>query len=106
MPWLAAVIPAVVGAGAALYGANKQSKDNKAAQDQNAQLQREQNNSSWVNWLMTRGMQPTGPVQAGQVPQAGQYSAVNTRLPLWATMNMPAQTQPLTVVRRGVATRT
>lgn len=89
----------VLGAGASLYGANKQSKDNQAAQDQNARLQQEQNNNQWVSWLMSRGVQPTGPISAGTIPQAGQFKAVNTRLPLWATMTpKPA---PQSTVGRG-----
>lgn len=106
--WVAAAVAgsAVLGAGVGLYGANRQSQDNARAQEQNAQLQREQNNAAWVNWLMTRGIQPTGKVETGQVPQAGQYTAVNTRLPLWATINVQSSPGPLKVVRRGTPAQT
>lgn len=105
MAWVA-VGTAVLGAGTSLYGANKQSKDNKAAADQNARLQREQNNASWANWLMTRGVAPTSGVEAGVMPTAGNFNAVNTRLPLWATMTMPTeQPQPGAQPARGRITR-
>lgn len=74
----------VAGAAASVYGANKQSKDNKAAQAQNASLQEQQNASAWANYLMTRGVNPAG-AQTGQIPTNPQ--AINSRLPLWATAN-------------------
>lgn len=80
----AAVAAAAVGAGAAMYGANKQSKDNKAAQAQNAGLQEQQNAQAWANYLMTRGVNPAG-AGTGQIPTNPQ--AINARLPLWATAN-------------------
>lgn len=90
MPWIIPVAAAVIGAGASAYGANKQAKSNASAQAQNAALQKEQNDASWANWLMTRGITPTTPVAAGTMPTAGNYTANNTRLPLWATMQRPA----------------
>lgn len=89
--WVAAAVvgSGLIGAGTALYGANKQSQDNRAAQDQNARLQQDQNNAQWTNWLMTRGVAPTSPVTAGVMPTAGNYTATNTRLPLWANINLP-----------------
>jgi hypothetical protein len=84
------------GAVATVYGANKQSQDNKAAQAQNAQLQTQQNNSAWTNYLMTRGMAPTSPISAGVIPTEGQYRAVNTRLPLWATVSKGSYGMPKT----------
>ncbi len=69
--------------GASLYGANKASKDNKAAQAANAELQTQQNNSAWQSYLMSRGVNPQG-AAAGVIP-AG--PPINARLPLWATAN-------------------
>lgn len=82
---------AVLGAGTALYGANKQSKDNAHALDVNQQQQDKQNNVQWINYLMSRGVQPTGPVATGVVPGPGQSRAINAKLPLWATIAVPKQ---------------
>lgn len=90
MPWLIPVATAVAGIGASLYGANKQSQDTKSAQDQNAALTQQQNNSAWTSWLLSKGVQPTTPVAAGTMPTAGNSTAVNTRLPLWANVQLPA----------------
>lgn len=82
--WVAVAVggSALVGAGASMYGANKQSKANQAAQAENAELQREQNNSAWASYLMSRGVNPMG-AQAGVLPSNPQ--PINARLPLWAT---------------------
>jgi TctA family transporter len=82
----AAIAVGVIGAGVSLYGANKQSKDNKAAQDQNAALQAQQNQSQWANYLMQRGIMPTVGTNPGVMPGPGQSRIVNTKLPLWATV--------------------
>lgn len=87
----AGLIGAGVSAGAAIYGANKQSKDNKAANAQNAESQAEQNRIAWANYLMTRGVNPAG-AATGQLPSNPQ--AINSRLPLWAN-----------VQRQGTASR-
>ncbi len=79
----------VVGAAGTLYGANAQKTANNKAMDANVAAQDKQNNSAWTNWLMSRGIQPNSPVQAGVTPGPGQYTAVNTKLPLWATMSVP-----------------
>jgi hypothetical protein len=94
MSWVAAAVigSAAIGAGVSAYGANRQAQDNRAAQDQNARLQQQQNDASWTNWLMTRGVMPTSPVSAGTMPAAGASRAVNTRLPLWANINLPQAT--------------
>ena len=93
---------ALIGAGASIYGANKQAKSNQAAQEQNAEAQDKQNAAAWANWLMTRGVAPTSPTAAGQMPSS--YSAVNTRLPLWATIsqNKPSAGTPF-LVKKGSA---
>lgn len=92
MSWVAVAVAgsAVIGAGASAYGANKQSKDNAHAQDQNLSAQASQNNAAWANWLMSRGIAPTTPVDAGVMPGSGAYQSVNTRLPLWANVNVSA----------------
>lgn len=74
---------AVAGVGASLYGANKASKDAKAAQSANADLQTQQNNSAWQSYLMSRGINPQG-APAGVIPSG---PPINARLPLWATAN-------------------
>ena len=77
---------AVVGAGASIYGANKQSQAIKDANNANATATDKQNNAAWVAWLMSRGIQPTGETTYGQIPTSGNYVATNTKLPVWATM--------------------
>lgn len=67
-----------------LYGANKQSKDNARTQDLNAQQIREADLNQWKSYLIQRGLNPTGVTQFGAVPTNA--PAMNTRLPLWATM--------------------
>lgn len=103
MPWLAAA-SLIAGAGASIYGANKQSKDNAKAADENARLQQQQNDQAWANWLMTRGVAPTSAVAAGVMPTAGNYRAVNTRLPIWASVSptrTPVQGVPFLVRKPG-----
>lgn len=94
MSWVAVAV-AAIGAGTTLYGANKQAKANAAAQNQNIASQDTQNQAAWGNYLMTRGIAPTSPVQPGVLPQPGGYQVVNTKLPLWATIkNTPQVTAP------------
>jgi hypothetical protein len=94
-----------IGAGATMYGANKQAKANQAAQNQNAAQQDKQNRAAWGNWLMTRGLAPTTPVEAGVMPTAGNYKAVNTRMPLWATVNFsPTGGSGMRLVKKGTGT--
>lgn len=77
---------AIGGAGliSGIIGSNKQSKDNRAAQAQNAALQDQQNRAMWANYLMTRGLSPNG-AAPGQIPQGA--AAINTRLPLYANVS-------------------
>ncbi len=77
---------AAVGLATNLYSTNAQKKSNQGAQNTNAELQDRQNDASWANWLMTRGIMPTTPTKAGQMPTS--YGAVNTRLPLWANVSL------------------
>lgn len=83
----------VVGAGVSMYGANKQRQATKDAQKANQTEQDKQNNAAWVNYLMQRGIAPTSSVETGVIPQAGNYQAVNTRMPLWMTVSR-ARTTP------------
>lgn len=85
---------AVVGAGIGLIGANQQKKANEGAQNQNLAAQASQNDSQWGNYLMTRGIAPTSPTTPGVLPQEGQYKVVNSRLPLWMTVNTPPPSAP------------
>lgn len=87
--WVSAAA-AVAGAGASIYGANKQSKANAKAQDQQNQAVADQNRLNWINYLATRGISPADPasVQPGQMPT--RYNVVNTKLPVWATIRTPA----------------
>lgn len=78
-----------VGLGTSLYGANRQRQDNAHALDVNKATQDQQNAAQWTNWLMSKGVAPTSPVAAGVMPTADNYTAVNTRLPLWANVNSP-----------------
>ncbi len=79
------IVP-VIGGVATLVGNNQQNVANNAAQDANLAAIDKINNSAWTNYLMTRGISPNKPVAAGVLPPKGQYTAVNTRLPLYATM--------------------
>jgi hypothetical protein len=85
--WVAVAIggSAVLGAGVSMYGANKQSKAMQDAQNKNAELQTQQNNSAWQGYLMSRGLDPMG-ATSGNIPSGGR--ALNTKLPLWATVNL------------------
>jgi hypothetical protein len=76
----------VAGLGLAVKGQSDQKKANAAALAQNQSSQDTQNQVGWSNYLMTRGIAPTGPVTPGQLPGPGQFKAVNSRLPLWMTL--------------------
>lgn len=84
--WVAVAVGggALLGAGASVYGANKQSKAVQDAASKNNDAQAAQNAAAWSNYLMTRGVNPAG-AATGQIPQGAQ--AINARLPLWATAN-------------------
>ena len=97
----AAFAGTLIGAGgiaAGLYGANKQSKAVQDAASKNAASQAEQNQAAWANYLMTRGINPSG-AQTGQIPTNPQ--TINARLPLWATANFARPGAPKTWRRRG-----
>lgn len=82
---------AAAGAGVSLYGANKQSKDAKAAAAQNTDSMDKQNASAWASYLLSRGVNPNGAV-TGQIPTNPQ--AVNSRLPLWANVQRSRGASP------------
>lgn len=100
MAWIA-VGTAVVGGIASVAGENAQAGAISDAADKNAAAQRDQNNAAWSNYLMTRGIAPTGQVTAGVLPTAGSYNAVNSRLPLWA--NVTSSNGPQRWVKKGTA---
>lgn len=102
--WVAVAVGggALLGAGASIYGANKQSQAAKDASKQNAESQADQNAAAWSNYLMTRGINPSG-AATGQIPTNPQ--AINARLPLWATANFAKPGAPKTWRRRGTFTQ-
>lgn len=79
-------------------GQSDQKKANAAALAANQQNQDTTNKIGWSNYLMQRGIAPTGNVTPGQLPAAGQYRSVNTRLPLWMTL-------PANVGRPGMSAK-
>jgi hypothetical protein len=96
---------AIVGAGVSLYGANKQAQNQKDANAANTANIDKSNNLQWNEYLMQRGIQPTGQTTTGQVPTS--FTPVNSRLPLWANVNpaptmaqAPGAASPPLVVRR------
>lgn len=91
--WVAVAVT-TVGVGANLVGQNAQKKANNAAIAANQNAQTTQNNAAWTNYLMSRGIAPTSPVAAGVLPGAGQYRAVNARLPLWANVGSTGPVKP------------
>lgn len=101
MAWVA-VGTAVLGTGTALYGQSQQRKAQNQANDQNRAAIEQADRGAWNNYLMQRGIYgadaPTGTIP-GMTPGA----AVNTRLPLWATVRSQPNPGPLRVVRRGTA---
>lgn len=96
--WAAAI--AVAGVGASVYGTQQQKKANARAQDANAAAQQQSNEIAWSNYLLSRGIAPTVPVAPGQIPEAGQYRAVNSRLPLYANVDPNVFAQPGTAQRQ------
>jgi len=86
MTWVAAAIggSALLGAGASIYGANKQAKAIASANAANQASEAEAARQNWVNYLMQRGVMPSSSTQTGEVPT--NLQVVNTKLPIWATM--------------------
>ncbi len=97
--WVAVGVSAL-GLAANVAGQNKQQSASDAAtaqnatnvadtNAQNAANVKAQNDQAWTNYLLQRGLSTGGVVPAGTMPSSGQ--AVNTRLPLWATVNVPSR---------------
>lgn len=87
----ATLVAGGVGAGASIYGANKQSKAQQAASAQNQESVDKQNASAWASYLLSRGVNPNG-VATGQIPT--NPVAVNSRLPLWANVQRSGRASP------------
>lgn len=77
---------AVLGAGTTLYGANKQAKAISSANASNQEAVDKQNQSDWNNYLLQRGIYTGGSATTGSIPTNA--TAVNTRMPLWASVNV------------------
>ncbi len=95
MAWVS-IGTAVLGAGASLYGANKQSQDQRAANDANRAAIEGADRNAWNNYLMQRGLYG-GNAPTGTIPGMQPGGAVNQRLPLWAnlrTNSIPGATAP------------
>lgn len=97
LAWTAAGT-AILGAGTALYGANRQSKDQAKANAENKLAVEQADLRAWQNYLMQRGLNPQGVTQFGQIPTNA--AAVNTRLPLWATVQQTTPVGPPTTAKR------
>lgn len=80
----AVVVAGVAGAGASVYGANKQSDAQSAANAANTAAVASQNQEQWNNYLLERGVNgnnaPTGTIPTNAQP-------VNAKLPLWANIS-------------------
>lgn len=96
--WIGAGI-AAVGLVTNVVGANKQASAISDANAANQSAQAQQNSGAWGNYLLTRGIAPTTPPTPGVIPSAGQYTAVNSRLPLWA--NVTSSNGPKRWVKSG-----
>ena len=83
----AALVGGGLGAAATIYGANKQASANQAAQQQNYQQFLDQQKNDWQRYLMQRGINPGADTQTGVIPTNG--TPMNTKLPLWMTVNTP-----------------
>jgi len=82
----------VVGGIMSGIGANKSAKAIDKTNAQNKAAAEEADRQNWVQYLMQRGIMPTGRVEVGEIPTS--YKSVNTRMPLWATMNRPIAGRP------------
>lgn len=85
-------IAAVAGAGAAVYGANKNAKAIENANKTNAQIASDANEYNYNMWLQTKGVDR----------DTGQN--VNTKLPRWMQVRTNSQPVPRRLVKRGAST--
>jgi hypothetical protein len=90
MPPAVAIGAAVLGAGASVYGANKQSKAIKSANAANQQAVQNTNDANYRLWLESRGVGPSG-------------QAVNTKLPRWMGATVGTGGGGRQIVRKGAA---
>lgn len=98
--WVTGAV-AVAGIGASLYGANKQAQSDAEAQKLNKAQFEAQQLQNWNQYLMQRGIDPTGNTTVGGY---GSGKAINSRLPLWASVQQTTGASApgeLRVVRRG-----
>lgn len=99
----------LAGAGLNLIGANKQAQSVKDTNATNQAAVDKANNQEWNNYLLQRGINTGGTAAYGSIPTNA--APVNTRLPLWANINLvptsgpgsPSMAGPLTVRRKGGA---
>lgn len=103
--WIAGatIAAGALGAGASLYGANKQAKSDAEAQRLNKAQFDAQQLQNWNQYLMQRGIDPAGNTTVGGY---GSGRAINSRLPLWASVEQTTGASApgeLRVVRRGAA---
>ena len=80
----------VLGAGVSYLGASQASKAQDRATQANKESKAESDRIGWTNYLLSRGIQPIGYVEPGQMP--AEYKAVNARLPAWANVKRSAPT--------------
>lgn len=80
-----AAVAAVAGAGAAVYGASSAGSAQSSANASNQAAVDANNQANWNNYLLTRGVvgnsAPTGTIPTGA-------QAVNSKLPLWANVDI------------------
>lgn len=83
----AAVFVGAAGVGTALYGANKQAQAIKDTNAANSASVAAADKSNWNNYLLQRGLNTNGTAATGMIPSGA--APVNTKLPLWANINLP-----------------
>ncbi len=102
--WVAVAVggSALIGAGAAAYGANKQAQSVKDTNAANQSSVAAANANDWNNYLLQRGVNAGGTAAPGQIPSNA--VPTNTRLPLWMNVqqNAPSATAPL-FIKKGAA---
>lgn len=88
MSWIAVGVAGTLVGGA--VSANGAKKSQQQANATNERLADEKNAFDWNSYLLQRGINAGGTAQPGEIPVGG--TAVNTSLPIWATINgQPAE---------------
>src|SRR5262245_9376544 len=87
-------LPLIALAAASLIGqgiqGNATKKAQQAANSENARLADEKNAFDWNAFLLQKGLNAGGTARPGEIPDDAE--AVNTFLPMWASVNgMPAE---------------